>query len=221
MSNVRGKKPVVKAETQAALLTAYDAVLAEQRQEFLADLQEQQDAVTADINEQREAWKTELGRIKEQDTYDFNKSKRDREDALATELSGRVAAVAKREDAVAIAEATAEANQRHYDELEGQVATFDAELTKAHALGVQEGQASAKKDYDTDLRIAKANFDADKKVLDNQVETLTAANKSHEATISALRAELVEANKRVETVATNAVNAAGNAKVTVQNVPNK
>lgn len=192
-------------ETKATVLDAYALVIEEARQEF-----------EAEKAEQAAAWKKELARQKEEDLYQFNKDKRDRQDALEAELAERVKAVADREQSVEARELSADHSESVLADLQGKVASIPEVVAKAEAVAFNKGKTEAKKEFDSELRLQDAENKADKRVLENRITSLEETVESQEALIATLREELKAANSRVESIATNAVVAAGNSKVTVQ-----
>lgn len=202
------KKAVVRTETKSALLAAYAGVLQEAQAEFEQSLADQ--AAQYDLDMERK---------REQDEYDFNIRKRDREDQLTISLNARTAAVQAREDAVAAAEAALKANEKHYAELQATVDGFAGVAEQIKIEAYESGKAAAEANFNTQVTVLKAEHSASEAISRNKIYGLEAANEAHVATIASLRQELQEANKRVETVATNAVQAAGQSKVTVQNTP--
>ena len=194
----------VTAETKTTLLDAYSQVIEEARQEF-----------EAEKAEQLAEWKKELARKKEEDLYQFNKEKREREDALEADLKERVTAVAKREDAVNERELAADHAEATIADLQAKVAEIPTLVSNAESNGALKGRNEAKKDFDNDLRLKEAENHADKRVLENKIESLEATVATQAEIIKTFRAEISAANSRVETIATNAVTAAGQSKVTV------
>ncbi|MEK5060956.1 MULTISPECIES: hypothetical protein [unclassified Paenibacillus] len=192
-------------ETKQNVLDAYALVIEEARQEF-----------EAEKAEQAAAWKKELARQKEEDTYQFNKEKRDRQDALDSELADRVKEVADREVAVEAREQSADHSESVVAELQAKVTAIPEVVAKAEAVAFNKGKTEAKKEFDGELRLQDAENKADKRVLENRITSLEETVESQEALIATLREELKSANSRVESIATNAVVAAGNSKVTVQ-----
>lgn len=192
-------------ETKQNVLDAYALVIEEARQEF-----------EAEKAEQAAAWKKELARQKEEDTYQFNKEKRDRQDALDSELADRVKEVADREVAVEAREQSADHSESTVAELQAKVTAIPEVVAKAEAVAFNKGKTEAKKEFDGELRLQDAENKADKRVLENRITSLEETVESQEALIATLREELKSANSRVESIATNAVVAAGNSKVTVQ-----
>lgn len=195
----------VTQETKQSILDAYAQVIEEARQEF-----------EAEKAEQAAAWKKELARMKEEDLYQFNKEKRAREDALEAELQNRVKEVADREEAVSAREQAIEQAEATLAELQAKVDAIPDLIAKAETNAFNKGKAEAKKDFDNELRLQEAENKADKRVLENRIATLEETVASQEAVIATLREELKAANSRVESIATNAVVAAGQSKVTVQ-----
>lgn len=200
----------VTAETKATLLDAYQAVLEEARADF-----------EAEKAEGLAAWKKELARKKEEDEYNFSIEKRNREDELKAELAQRVSEVSDREDKVKVREVSVGDAEKTISDLQAKVDSIPAIAAKAEATGISKGAAEAKKDFDNEVRLIKAENEADKRVSDNRIATLEAANASYEAQIDALRKELADANARVQEIATNAVTAAGNSQVTVNTTNSK
>lgn len=200
----------VTAETKATLLDAYQAVIEEARADF-----------EAEKAEGLAAWKKELARKKEEDEYNFSIEKRNREDELKAELAQRVSEVSDREDKVKVREVSVGDAEKTISDLQAKVDGIPAIVAKAEATGISKGAAEAKKDFDNEVRLIKAENEADKRVSDNRIATLEAANASYEAQIDALRKELADANARVQEIATNAVTAAGNSQVTVHTANTK
>lgn len=192
-------------ETKKALLDSYALVIEEARQEFEVEKAEQ--AAT---------WKKELARQKEEDLYQFNKEKRAREDQLETELQDRVKEVADREAKVAERENAIDHAEQSMETLKAKVDAIPDLLAKAETQGFNKGKTDAKKDFDNEIRLQDAENKADKRVLENRIATLEETVSSQEDMIETLREELKSANSRVESIATNAVVAAGQSKVTVQ-----
>lgn len=200
----------VAVETKATLLDAYSNVIEEARQEF-----------EAEKAEQSAAWKKELARIKEEDNYQFGIAKRDREEALKAELANRVIAVAAREDKVDLREEAVGNAETKISELQSKVDSIPAIAAKAEAAGVNKGSIEAKKDFDAEVRLIKAENDADKRISDNKIATLEGTVVSLELQVKSLREELVAANARVQEIANSAVTAAGQSQVTVNTAQGK
>ncbi|MCY9737424.1 hypothetical protein M5X17_27300 [Paenibacillus alvei] len=198
------------AQTKESLLNAYQGVLNEAREEFQAIMDEQQ-----------AAWKKELARIKEEDLYQFNKEKRDREDALEVELAARKKSVEEREANVKSRELAIGDAEKTITELQSKVDAIPSEKAISNKEGYEQGRSDAKKDFDAEVRLIKAENDADKRVLQGSLNTARETIESYADTIDALKAELAAANARVEVIATNAVTAAGQSKVSVHTAQNK
>ncbi|MGG1263829.1 hypothetical protein [Brevibacillus laterosporus] len=192
-------------ETQETVLDAFNLVIQEARQ-----------AYEAEKSEQAATWKKELARLKEEDLYQFNKDKRDREDELAEELQNRVSAVAEREAIVTSREKAIENIETTLSELQAKVDSIPDLVAKAEATGYAKGKSDAKKDFDNEVRMIKAEDAAEKRILEHALKAVQATAQTQEETIIGLREDLKSANNRVETIATNAVTAAGQSKVTVQ-----
>lgn len=216
MAAAKGKA-TTKLATQGALLTAYQLVLDEQREAFEAELAEQKRIDDAERAEQLAAWKKELARTKEEDNYSFSISKRDREEALRLELASRVASVTEREAKAKEREAVLGDSEATIAKLSKAVEEIPAVAAKAEATGFAKGAAEAKKEADAEARIKDAETSAQVSILNNQISALKASEEVSAATIARLNEELKAANARVQEIANNAVTAAGNAKVTVQN----
>ncbi|QNR70447.1 hypothetical protein IAQ67_28435 (plasmid) [Paenibacillus peoriae] len=195
----------VSAKVKSEVLTSLEGVFAEARAEFEA----QQAEATA-------AWKKELERIKEEDTYNFNKSKRDREDALELQLKSRVASVEAREEDVKAREKAIYEAEKELESLRDEVGTIPSQVAVAKKAGYSEGYGAAQAEASAEARILQAETMADKRVFTSKLENLQATISQIEASNDELRSELAEANKRVSEIATNAVTAAGQSKVTVQ-----
>ncbi|ALA07144.1 hypothetical protein SECTIM467_14 [Brevibacillus phage SecTim467] len=194
----------VNADTKATLLSAYAAVIEEARAEF-----------EAEKAEQAAAWKKELARIKEEDLYVHNKEKRDREDALEINIKTRLTAITDREAKVFEREGAVERAEETLEELQAKVSSIPDLVAKAESTGFAKGKADAKKDFDAEVRLIHAENTAEKKVLEHALTSVKAVVSSQEQTIETLKAELASANARVSEIATNAVTAAGQSKVTV------
>jgi uncharacterized coiled-coil protein SlyX len=209
---VKGKAVAPKAEVaqdvKVTLLGAYQAVLDEARKEFEAGIQAQ----LAD-------WKTELARVKEDDVYQFNIAKRDREDALKIELASRVASVTERETAVKEREVAIGDAEKTIAGLQATVDGISAIQVKAESIGYAKGLADADKEAKANARITEAETNAKVEILESRIEALQATVTTQVRTIENLQNELKAANARVQEIANNAVTAAGNSKVTVQNAP--
>lgn len=200
----------MNVNTKVALLAAYEEVLTEARTEFEASLQE--------IGAQ---YQQELNRKKEEDEYQFGISKRNREDELQREIQDRKEALYARENAISAREVAANANESLIADLKQQVEGIDAALSDSFTKGFSQGASQANKDAETEVRVAKAEYDAELKVLKNNIQSLENVNSANAQIISTLRQELADANKRVESVAKEAFTAAGQSKVNIQNSPSQ
>jgi chromosome segregation ATPase len=192
-------------KTQQTVLDAFDAVIEEARQEF-----------EAKKAEELAAWKKELARMKEEDLYQFNKEKREREDSLEEELKVRKKEVADREREVTAREEDVTLKQEYIAELESKVASIPTLTANAESVGYSKGKAEVEKEYEAKIQLMEAENKADKRVLESKIASLEDTVASQEAMIKDLREQLNAANSRVEAIATSAVVAAGNSKVTVQ-----
>ncbi len=215
----RTGRATTKQETQATLVAAYNAVLEEQRVAFEAELAEERAKFEAEKAEQLAQWKKDLARTKEEDTYQFNKEKRDREDQLKVELEKRVSDVTERETKVKERETAIGDAEATISKLQKAVEEIPSIAAKAEASGFTKGAAEAKKDAESEARIKEAETSAKVSILDSQITSLQATEKAQAETITSLRTELDKANARVQEIANNAVTAAGQSKVTVQNAP--
>jgi hypothetical protein len=200
----------VTAETKVTLLDAYQAVIDEAKADF-----------EAEKAEGLAAWKKDLARQKEEDLYNFGIEKRNREDELKDELARRVSTVAEREGKVEAREVSVGDAEKTIADLTSKVDSIPAIAAKAEAQGFSKGSVEAKKDFDNEVRLIRAENEAEKRISDNEIATLRASNASHEETIKNLREELANANARVQEIATNAVTAAGNSQVTVHTANTK
>lgn len=202
-------KKTLSAQAKETVIGALQVAFDEARAEF-----------EADKTEQAAAWKKELARMKEEDLYQFNKEKRDREDALEVELAQRTSAVSEREVKVKEREIAVGDAEKTISELQRQVDNIPAIVSKAEAAAAAKGEAEAKKEAEAEIRLLQAENDADKKVLEHALTSVKAVVANQEKTIETLKEELAAANARVSEIATNAVTAAGQSKVTVQTATN-
>jgi hypothetical protein len=203
-------KKEVSVNTKSEILASFALVIQEATAEFDANKAQQ----AAD-------WNKELARQKEEDNYNFNIAKRDREEALKNSLATRVLTVSEREDKVKVREVTIGDAEKTIADLQGKVDSIPAIAAKAEATGFGKGAADAKKESDGELRITKAENDANTRISDNKISTLEGTVASQEAAIKSLREELASANARVQEIATNAVTAAGQSQVTVNTAQSK
>jgi hypothetical protein len=203
--------------TQATLLTAYQTVIDEQRKAFEQELADERATFAAEQAEQLASWKKELARIKEEDNYNFNRDKRDRDDKLKDEIASRVAAVTERETKVKERELAIGDAEKTIAKLQETVVDIPNIADRAEKVGYTKGLADASKEAQADARIKEAETNAAKSVLQNKIDSLTATVNDLSDTISTLRADLVAANSRVETIANNAVTASSKQQVVVQN----
>lgn len=197
-------KKTLAVETVGTVLDAFQAVIDDARAEF-----------EAEKAEQAAAWKKELARKQEEDTYNFNISKRNREDALQAELAQRVSAVADREVKVKEREVVVGDSEKTIADLQATVNGIPALLDQYESVGHHKGQVDAKKDFDNELRLIQAENTAEKKILEHALTAIKGTVDTQVQTIDTLRQELAAANARVSEIATNAVTAAGQSKVTV------
>jgi len=195
----------VSAKVKSEVLVSLEGVFAEARAEFEA----QQAEETA-------AYKKELARIKEEDTYNFNKEKRDREDALELQLKSRVASVEAREEDVKSREKALYEAESELVNLREEVASIPDRVSVAKGEGYSEGRRVAKAEAEAETRIREAEVLADKRVFASDKANMQKTIEQLEEANDSLRNDLAEANKRVSEIATNAVTAAGQSKVTVQ-----
>jgi hypothetical protein len=204
------KKITTATETKQTILDAYGLAIEEARQEF------ENDKV-----EQLAAWKTELARKKEEDLYQYNKEKRAREDTFEEEFKERMKAVIAREASVEERENIVSKQEEAFDELQGKVNDIPVLIENAKAAGYATAKVETKKQCEFDHQLAQAKWDADQHVLENRITSLTDTKDAQERLINTLQGEVKSANSRVETIATSAVNAAGNNKVTVNTAQTK
>lgn len=197
-------KVEVKQEVKSTLLDAYQAVILEARKEFEAQLAE------IEAN-----WEREHARKQEEDLYIFSIAKRDRVDALKAELEARVAAVAEREVKVEARELAVDHSESTIADLQKKIDEFPNQLTAAEVAGYLKGQKEEAKKNDADIRIREAEYKAQLDVSNHKIQAFQARVSDLEDTIEALREDLKAANSRVETIANNAVTAAGSKQVVV------
>jgi uncharacterized coiled-coil protein SlyX len=190
------------------LLTAYQAVLDEQAKAFEAQLQEK-----------AAEWEKELARKKEQDVYDFNVEKRNREDTFKAQLASRETTVAEREAKVKEREVLVGDAEKVIAGLQKSVEGIPAVAATAEASGYKKGVAEAQKEAEANARIKDAETTAAVGIKDNQIETLNKRVAELEGQLSTLRIDLQNANQRVQEIANSAVNASAANKVTIQNTP--
>lgn len=189
-----------------ALIAAFGLLNAEAVQELQEDLAER----TA-------AYNLEQSRLKEADEYEFSIFKRDRLDALGTELSERTQAVTFRENAVEIREQAVEGTEALVADLQAQVASFPITLGVARQEGYEEGYGACSKEAITEVRIAQAEASANATVANAKIASLQQLANDQTSVINKLTEELKAANARVESVAKEAFTAAGQSKVNVTN----
>lgn len=196
-------------KTKETVLSALELVIEEARQEFEAEKAEQ----LAD-------WKKELARKKEEDEYAFRIEKRDREEELEQELKERAQAISERENLLAQREIDVLNAEGEFRSFKEEFDTFPAKLAAKEAEAYEKAQAEFRKEFYSELRLKEVQFNAEKQVLENNLTLVNQALESARLQVSTLQADLAAANNRVETIATNAVTASGQAKVTVQTAPN-
>ena len=207
-TNSRTKK--VSAKAESAVLDALQVVFGEAQAEF-----------EASQAEKSAEWDKELARKKEEDLYQFNKEKRDREDALQQELAKRANAVAERESAVSARESSIGDAEVAISQLQKQVDAIPVIVAKAETVSYERGKETAKREADSEIRLIQAEHASDKKVLEHALKAIQGTVQTQEQTIETLRDELKAANARVEAIATNAVTAAGQSRVTVNAAQSK
>ncbi len=198
-------KKTLAASTKETVLDALQVVFDEARADFAAEQAER----LAEANK-------ELARKKEEDLYNFNIEKRNREDALKAELAQRTADVSDREVKVKEREVAIGDAEKTIADLQAKVDSIPAVAAKSESVGYNKGLADAKKDFDNEVRLINAENDAQKKILEHGLKSVQAVVAEQASTIETLKAELAAANARVSEIATNAVTAAGQSKVTVQ-----
>lgn len=197
-------KKTLSATTKETVLDALQVVFDDARADFAAEQAER----LAEANR-------ELARKKEEDTYNFNIEKRNREDALKDELAKRSSDVADREAKVAAREAIIGDAEVTIGHLQKQVEGIPAVAAKSEAAGYAKGVADAKKESDAEIRLINAENAADKRILEAKIDSLESVVDNQAGTIETLKKELADANARVSEIATASVNAAGQSKVTV------
>lgn len=198
-------KKTLAASTKETVLDALQVVFDEARADFAAEQAER----LAEANK-------ELARKKEEDLYNFNIEKRNREDALKAELAQRTADVSDREVKVKEREVAIGDAEKTIADLQAKVDSIPAVAAKSESVGYNKGLADAKKDFDNEVRLINAENDAQKKILEHGLKSVQAVVAEQASTIETLKTELAAANARVSEIATNAVTAAGQSKVTVQ-----
>lgn len=200
----------VSVKAKSEVLASLEGVFAEARAEF-----------EANSTEELSAWRKELERLKEEDLYAFNKTKRDREDALDVQLKTRLASVVVREEDAKAREKAAYEAEVELNNLREAVANIPSEVSAAESKGFHKGVSSTQKEAEANSRISAAEVLADKRVYAGQLENLRSTLTQYEATIASLRDELADSNKRVSDIATASVNAAGQQKFTVNTTATK
>jgi hypothetical protein len=215
----RTGRATTNQSTQTSLLGAYQAVIDEQRQAFEAELAEERAKFEAEKAEQLATWKKELARTKDEDNYQFNKEKREREDKLVAELAKRVADVSDRETKVKERELAIGDAEKTISVLQNKVDAIPQALLAAEDEGFKKGYQVAKKEAEGEAKIVAAQTNATEQIYKSQLEAFQATVTTQVRSIENLQKELNAANARVQEIANNAVTAAGQAKVTVQNTP--
>lgn len=208
-----------EAESLAALVEAkkrlsdkVDEELAKKREDTDAHIQEELERV----RDEAVAWDEEKARRREVWEYDFERECKRREDnfndtlgdkgkewrlkldAMEKALNEREEALAKQED--------------EFVKLRALVDSFPQELEDAK----EEARSKAKQACNFEVVNIKKSYDADMKVMENQVDTLQAAKNSLEEKVSALESKLENAYEKIQGVASKALEAQGSALTTAE-----
>lgn len=191
------------AENQATL-EAYQGRLAEIRK----DIQEADKEYNAKLREQREELAKEQKRAKAEFDYDFSRTKKQAEDNLADHIASEKKAIAEKTAAVEAREESVATREEAVEALEAKVAEIPALIETASKEAADKAKKDAEKSFVFEKRAIEANKDAEIRVLQHQVELLTASLETEKENHKKTSEQLNEAYGRLENVATASVEGA-------------
>ncbi|MNW28107.1 hypothetical protein D3C74_49190 [compost metagenome] len=220
---------LVKAKEQASNdIDARNQARTQAAEEDLEKLQQK-------IKEARENWvaeiegmrkETELKRTRdaEQYTYDFERQKKQAQDNLADELTRarkvfNLEMEAERNEVEASVKALDQreeqltAREKNIESLEEQVASIPDVVAAAvkKEVGRETGILTSR--FENEKKLIKAEYDAETKVLTNQLITSDAQLAKAQAEIQSLRDQLAKATENVKDLAVQTVNASSDSKL--------
>lgn len=230
-----------EAESLASLIEAQS----NKKTEFDAKMQADREAHLDEMQRERKAWETEKAdyeaewerKVKEDQErrtreladakYLFERDKREQTDALEDELNSKRKAFM---DQIEVAEKnlkeqretffkdkkTTEQLEAAVKALEERVVTFEGEKRDAIEAAREEGKKKAAQSYGIETSALKRSHEADVKVLQGQVDNLSADNDGLRNQVKSLEAKLETAYSKVQDVAVQALTAQGNANTVAQ-----
>jgi hypothetical protein len=223
-------KELFEIETNCYSLAALINAQNTQREKFDAEVEEKKAAYTTELNElleristAKETYAAEVAELKkaneqsrkrEEEEYKYTRD-RDRKidkDKWEDEKAKRERELAILEEAVKAREQIAAVKEENIAELENQVKAIPSLEDKAKAIGIAIGKSEAKKEYESQAKIEKAQSDADKSILQNRVNSLEAEKTSLIAQLAEAKEAAAAARSEVKEIASQAVQSAGNSK---------
>lgn len=208
-----------EAQSLAALVNSHDVLRKQHSEEneiTLEKFQEELYAVRKQIEEEkkhaqeqakqaREALKQEQDRAKAEFDYNFAREQKIKRDELADEIAVARKEIAEKEEELREWETNVGIRENEVDALEEKVTEIPALIEAAKQEAADKAKKDAEKSFVFEKRAIEANKDAEIRVLQHQVDLLTASlaqeKESHKATMEQLNA----AYGRLENVANSAV----------------
>ena len=230
-----------EAESLASLIEAknqtkaeFDAKMQADREAFLEEMKREKKAWELEKADYEAEWERKVKEDQERRTrelddakYLFQREKREQTDALNDELDSKRKAFM---DQVEVAEKnlkeqrevffkdrkTQEQLEATVKALEERVTGFETEKAAAIEAAREDGKKKAAQSYGIETSALKRSHEADMKVLQGQVDSLSADNDGLRNQVKSLETKLENAYAKVQDVAVQALNAQGNANTVAQ-----
>ena len=206
-----------EAQALAALVEAqkikeeeFRALERERKLELESELAEHREGMT----QERAVWDEERDKRAQEWDYSFQRTCKQRTDALEDELSSTkkkwLAEVEDKEKKLTEREESVAKQEDEIEELKAEVASFPAQLEEAEATA----RKKASQSYDIEVSALKRNHEADVKVIKHEADTLRGTKEGLESKVFDLEAKLEAAYDKIQGVASKALDAQGNALTT-------
>lgn len=186
--------------------------LAREEANFIAELNDRKQAAARAAQVEITNLSLNNQREKENFAYAFEIEKRDQRNTFAEEM--RIARVQERDRKDTLErgwierEANIKKQESEIAELRAKVANFQNELAAEVSKQVNIVTNVMKKDKEHEIQMLQNNFGAARTVADNTIKNLTEQLVAKDKIISDLSANLISAEKKVETIATKALETA-------------
>lgn len=186
-------------------LAAYEIVIADKRSELERDLNAKLRANMESNTAQQDRWTFEFETKKrnEQSTWDEAKRRRDLDEQIRAE--GFERSIKDREAQMA-------AKENEFVTLKAKVEAFPAELAAAIKKDVAIAENSLRRDHKHEIELLTSKFEAERTVFNNTLSSLRAESINKDKIIEQLTTRLAAADEKVSTIATKALETAGNVK---------